>query len=128
LKKTLRSIGLIAIIAVILMTLTACGNKLVATKTTEEGGITLKETWEISFKNNEVSEIKSTFEFDDEEMASAYYQVLKLLPEESKVTQDKNKVSFIISADGFEDFGKAIKGQTKDNVKKQLESEGYTVK
>jgi len=129
-KKTLRYIYLLAIIAIILITLTACGgDKLVATKTSEAEGAISKETWEISFKNNEPTEIKAIFEFDDPEMATAYYEAAEMImPEASNVTKDGNKLSFTVSPESFEDFGDAISGKTKDDIKKQLEADGYTVK
>ena len=68
-KKTLKALVLAVIIGLILISLTGCGgNKLVATKTTEDETMgSFKEKIVIKFKNDKVETMEMTMEYDKEE-------------------------------------------------------------
>ena len=58
-KKTLKILLLVAFMSLVLFALTGCGNKLVATRETEEMGMKMKEEVEISFKGDKVNKVKT---------------------------------------------------------------------
>ena len=76
-KKVAKSVALLLIMGIALVLLTGCGgNKLVATKTTEDGTIgKYKEEMTVTFKDDKVNEIEMSMEFDDEEKAKAMYSL-----------------------------------------------------
>lgn len=119
----------------ILLLLTGCGNKLVATKTTDEMGMKFEEKMEISFKGDKANSVKMTYTFADKETAESMKAILNLGLSASdsglKVEQKGKKVIMKIDAKTFAEMSnsEADAGSlTKANVKEQLEEQGYKVK
>lgn len=129
-KKTSRSILLVAIMAVILFALTGCGNKkLVATKSTDESGIKYEETIEISFKDDKANEIVWTLEFEDADMAKTFAGFLDTDEIEGlKVEQKDKKVVMTMDSEAFAEMEGDDEDLSRDAIKKDLEDDGYTVK
>ena len=128
-KKTLRNIVLLVIIGVILVTLTACGNKLTATQTVTKDGTTTKETIEVEFKKDKAVNLKKTLEFEDEEIAMVYFQLMEMILPDGCVTKNDKEVIVKLSEEYLEGFEDVIDVRaSKKDVKKQLEDEGYKVK
>lgn len=119
----------IAMIAM-LFVLTGCGgNKLVATKTTEDSFMgKYEEKMEISFKNDKADKIVWTQEFESEEKAEAAAAIYKLATTEAKmeVEQKGKKVTIKMAAKDFAD--EDDDSMSKEDMKKELEEQGYTVK
>ena len=59
-KKTLKILAVVAFVLAVLFILTGCGNKLVATKNTENDE-SPSEKIEITFKKDKPDKIKATF-------------------------------------------------------------------
>lgn len=139
-KKVLKSVVLLLIIGMVLVLLTGCGgNKLVATKTTEDDFMGLgkyEEKVELKFKNDKVSEVKMTYEFEKEEAAESMAAIFNLgasMAEEEleglEVEQKGKKVIMTMDAAMFaEQEGVSDEEMTKEAMKAALEEEGYTVK
>lgn len=139
-KKTLKIGALILALATLLVLLTGCGgDKLVATKTTEDDGMGLgkyEETVEIKFKDDKVTEITMTSEFEKEEsaqgMAAIFNMGVSMAGEKMEgfeVEQKGKKVIIRMDAKLFaEQEGISEEGMTKEAMKKALEEDGYTVK
>lgn len=145
-KKTLKIVLLAAVMLLAVLTLTGCGNKLVATKDVEETSSTPKhkEEVEVSFKNDKVDKVKMTFIFENDDTAKKYVdeynamiQVLKSFAgeEEGKVnlptlTQSGKKATMELDAKTFAELSEdeKIESMTREEIKKSLEDEGYTVK
>ena len=77
-KKTLKGLLVAIFMLVILLALTGCGDKLVATRETEEAGMSFEEKIEVSFKDDKVNKVKMIYTFDDKEIAEAMSGVLKM--------------------------------------------------
>lgn len=138
-KKTLKSLGILLILGMMLVLLTGCGsNKLVATKTTEDDMMgNYKEEIVMTFKNDKVETIEMSMEFDDEETAQGMYALynmgLSMSEDEStqgmEVKQDGKKLVITMDAKAYaESEGASDEEMTKDAMKKALEEDGYTVK
>jgi len=129
-KRVLKNVVLLMILAVILMTLTACGNTVTGTKTiTTETGEKIEETIEIEFKNDKAIKIKKTFEYESAEVAAVWFDAISMILPEGCVTHNGKKVVIELSEEYIKDFGEAVESTaTKKEVKAQLESEGYKVK
>lgn len=125
-RKVIKSIILITIIGAILISLTACGNKLVATITEEETGV--KETREIEFKSGKASRVKWTMEFSDEATAMTTFSMLVPQAPEGSTEQNGNKVTVDVTAKEFEELGGPLGGETKEDIQKYLEEAGHEVK
>ena len=126
-KKILKGTILVALMLVMVITLSGCGNKLVATKTSTENGVEMQEKHELKFKGNKLDTIKMTYEFSDEESAAMMGGLMKLAIPDTEV--DGKKVTMNLSA---EDYAEELVGSeeemTKEAIKASLEEEGYTVK
>lgn len=126
-KKLLKGAIIVALMLVMVVALTGCGNKLVATKTSNENGVEMTEKHEIKFKGDKLDTIKMTYEFSDEASASMMGGFMKLAFPETEI--DGKKVVMNLSA---EDYASEMMGSeeelTKDAIKSMLEEEGYTVK
>ena len=126
-KKLLKGAILVALMLVMVITLSGCGNKLVATKTSTENGVEMQEKHELKFKGNKLDTIKMTYEFSDEESAAMMGGLMKLAIPDTEV--DGKKVTMNLSA---EDYAEELVGSeeemTKEAIKASLEEEGYTVK
>lgn len=139
-KKALKSVALLLIIGMVLVLLTGCGgDKLIATKTTEDDSMGLgkyEEKIEVKFKDDKVSEVTMTAEFEKEEAAKSMAALFNLgssMAEEEmegfKVEQKGKKVIMKVDAKTFakqEDL--SDEDMTKEAIKKSLEEDGYTVK
>lgn len=139
-KKTIKSVALLLIMGVMLFLLAGCGgDKLVATKTTEDDVMGLgkyEEKIEVTFKDNKVNEVKMTYEFEKEEsaknMAALFNLGASMSGEEMeglKVEQKGKKLIMNMDAKTFaQQEGATDEEMTKEAIKASLEEEGYTVK
>lgn len=135
-KKTAKSIVLALVMGLLLIALTGCGaNKLVATKSSDDEFMgKYEEKIEISFKNDKADQIVWTMEFEDEDKAESVASIFKLASnsdEDTKidVEQKGKKVTLKMDAKSFaseEDMDD--NSLSKEEMKKSLEDEGYTVK
>lgn len=138
-KKTLKGLGILLIMGMMLFLLTGCGSdKLVATKTTEDDMMgNYKEEIVMTFKNDKVETMEMSMEFDDEETAQGMYGLYNMglsTSEESdtegmEVKQDGKKLVIKMDAKTYaETEGASDEEMTKEALKKALEEDGYTVK
>lgn len=138
-KKSLKILAVVAFLFVILVSLTGCGNKIVATKETTEDGITYKEKVEIKLKDEKVDTIKMTMTFEDKDTAEKMKEeldqgiaMLKMMGMDSSGIEIEGKGKKIImnlDANAFAKMGGVeITETSKDDIKKSLEEEGYKVK
>jgi len=126
-KKLLKGAIIAILMLIMVVALTGCGNKLVATKTTTEDGVEMKEKHEISFKGDKLDSIKMTYEFSDEASAAMMGGFMKLAFPETEI--DGKKVTMNLNAEDYaSEFGDTEEDKTKDAIKASLEAEGYTVK
>ena len=150
-KKTVKNLFLVMVMAVLLFGLTACGdndsskkdeknkeeskaNVLVATKKGEDnfyGEYT--ETYEITFKDDKADKIVMTRELESEEKAENIAKVLEYLDESElqgmKIERDGNKIIITLDSEAFAAEEDVEEDElTKESLKKKLEDEGYTVK
>jgi len=126
-KKILKGVIFSILMLVMVVALTGCGNKLVATKTSTEDGVEINEKHEIKFKGDKLDSIKMIYEFSDEASAAEMGEFMQLAFPEVEI--DGKKVTMNLSpedyAAGFEESEEDI---TKESIKALLEEEGYTVK
>lgn len=135
-KKTLKVLLLVAFMAVVLLALTGCGDKLVATRETEEDGMKVEEKIEISFKKDKISKVKMTYKFDSEKnaelMAGIFNMGMAMAEEEDMgfdVKQKGKKVIVKLDAEAYAEMsGEDMEEVSKDEIKESLEEEGYKVK
>lgn len=133
-KKSLKILAVVAFLFVILVSLTGCGNKIVATKETTEDGITYKEKVEIKLKDEKVDTIKMTMTFEDKDTAEKMKEkldqriaMLKMMGME--IEGKGKKIIMNLDANAFATMGGVeITETSKDDIKKSLEEEGYKVK
>ena len=128
-KKTTRNIAIVMLLAVMLISLTGCfGNKLVATRESDEMGVKVKETMEVTFKNDKANEVKATYEFDKTEDADMYYGLMSAFFPDGSTEQKGKKIIMTLKAEDFLGEGEEADGASKEEIKKQLEEQGYKVK
>lgn len=138
-KKMLKSLLIVAFLAVVLVALTGCGNKIVATKTTEETnfyGDTIKydEKVEIKFKGDTVKSVKMTYKFESEDEATemkAMFDLAKAFMGEEvefEVKQSGKKLSIELDAEAYAEMEGGDLEVSKDELKEELEEDGYKVK
>ena len=72
-KKTAKSVLLFMVMAMLLLALTGCGNKIVATKDSDEG----KETIEIKFKGDKADKVTMSYTFKDKDDAEETEKAIK---------------------------------------------------
>ena len=133
-KKTAKSIVLALVMGLLLIALTGCGaNKLVATKSSDDEFMgKYEEKIEISFKNDKADQIVWTMEFEDKaESVASIFKLASNSDEDTKidVEQKGKKVTLKMDAKSFaseEDMDD--NSLSKEEMKKSLEDEGYTVK
>jgi len=127
-KRTSKSLLLIAIITMILLTLTGCGkNKLVATKSSDD----YEEKIEISFKDDKIKEVTWTMEFDKEEDAESFVKLFESMSSElegAEVKQKGKKAILKFDEKSFAEFSGDEANSSKEDIKKALEEDGYKVK
>lgn len=126
-KKILKGVILVALMLVMVVALTGCGNKLVATKTSTENGVEMKEKHELKFKGDKLDSIKMTYEFSDEASAAMMGGFMKLAFPDTEI--DGKKVTMNLNA---EDYASQLENSEEDMskaaVKASLEADGYAVK
>lgn len=130
-KKTLKLVLLVAFMSIILFALTGCGDKLVATRETDQYGMTAKETIEVSFKGDTVNNVKWTYEFEDKETAEGIEAMFKMMYDEEegmKVKQSGKKLIIELDAEAYEDMSGEDATISKDELKEEFEDLGYDVK
>ena len=143
-KKTLKVLLLVALLSTILFALTGCGNKLVATKTTESSdmngnAIKYDEKIEISFKKDKINKVKMTYTFENKDKAKSYVDQFNAMIQLAKsfgsevslpeMKQSGKSASLELNAKAFAEFASEEEaGMSKEDLKKELEAEGYKVK
>ena len=127
-KKALKVSIIAALMLIMVVALTGCGgDKLVATKTSTEDGVEMKEKYEMTFKDDKLDSIKMTYEFSDESSAAMMGAFMKLAFPDAKI--EGKKVTMTLNAEQYAEMGEvSSEAMTKEAIKKQLEEEGYTVK
>lgn len=140
-NKTLKVILVILLMLVALFILTGCGNKLVATKTSEEEGLDgekmkIEEKIEVSFKGNKVNTVKKTYTFEKEEdveSMKAMYELMKAFGgEDLKIDVEQTGKKLVIDLDS-KAYAEIVANSneaemTKKEIKRSLEEDGYKVK
>lgn len=138
-KKTLKLLAVVALLLIMLVGLTGCGNKIVATKDSEQDGIKYEEKLEIKLKKDKVDTIKMTMKFDDketaEEMKTQLDYGLSMIAAFSgedmgiEVKQSGKKITMKLNAEQFASMsGTEIPDVSKEDLKANLEEAGYKVK
>ena len=133
-KKTLKSLLLVSFMLVILLALTGCGDKLVATRETEEMGMKIEEEIEVSFKDDKVNKVKMTYTFDSKEQAESMKSLFTLgMSMNGETTnldikQSGKKLTIEADAEAYAELAGEDVDISKDELREQLEEEGYTVK
>ncbi len=133
-KKTLKALLLVAFMLVTLLALTGCGDKLVATRETEEMGVKMEEEIEVSFKDDKVNKVKMTYTFDSKEQAEAMKSLLSLgmsMNEETAnfdIKQSGKKIIMEADAKAYAEMAGDDVDISKDELREQFEDQGYTVK
>ena len=132
-KKTLKGLLVAIFMLVILLALTGCGDKLVATRETEEAGMSFEEKIEVSFKDDKVNKVKRIYTFDDKEIAEAMSGVLKMgvASEEMNVDVKRSgkKVTMTLDAAAYAEMANEDEmNMNKEELREMLEEQGYTVK
>lgn len=111
---------------IIVLSVTGCGgNKLVCKVTAKEDDYTTASTFTVKFdKDDIVTEAKmvGTMEFEDSDTASEYYQLM--------ITYGASKDDMKLSGKKitYTQSEKITSGETKAEVKADLEEEGYICK
>ena len=135
-KKTLKILVVVAFLMAVLLGLTGCGNKLVATRESEELGQKVKEKIEVSFKKDKINKVKMTYTFDKketaEQMKSLFSLGMSMSGEDSSkfdIKQSGKKLIITLDAKAFGEFASESEASmTKAELKQALEEEGYKVK
>jgi len=138
-KKTLKVLLLIAFMALILFSLTGCGNKLVATRETDDEEMgKIKEEVVYNFKDDKIDSVKMTFKFEDKETAEkgeeqliAMKSLISAFGEDEinlDVKRSGKKVTMELDASAFAAMEGSEESINKDELKEELEEEGYKVK
>lgn len=133
-KKTLKIMLVVAFLSIALFALTGCGNKLVATRESEEMGMKMKEKVEISFKNDKINKVKMTYTFDDKDTAESMKSLFSLgftmsgSSDGVKIKQSGKKVIIELDGEAYADMESEYEDLSKDELKEALEEDGYTVK
>lgn len=152
-KKTLKVLALIFALLIMVVGLTGCGDKeetaqedntdkLVATQTFDDEEASYEERIEVVFKEDKIDSVEITTTYADEEtaeeMKSSIDSTLALVEalggEEAsmykniEIEQSGNKIIMKTNAEVFVSmYAGATEDMTKDELKVQLESEGYNV-
>ena len=138
-KKTLKLLAVVAVLLVMLIALTGCGNKIVATRETEDGGVSYEEKLEIKLKDDKINNVKVTMTFEDKETAekmkvqldAAMAMITAFSGGDSgmEIKKKSKKIIIELDAEQYADmYGAEIEEISKDELKAQLEEEGYKVK
>lgn len=138
-RKTLKFLLVAVLLLSALLLLTGCGNKIVATKETEDDELgTIQEKLEYKFKDDKVESIKMTYTFEDKETAEdakkEFDQAMALVSAFSEteidfeVEQKGKKIVMELDTKTFEVMEGKIETVDKEELKEQLEEQGYKVK
>lgn len=138
-KKALKSIALLIIMGVALILLTGCGgDKLIATKTTEDSLMgNYEEEVVVTFKDDIVENVEMSMEFDSKETAEGMYGLynmgVSMSEDESlvglDVKLDDKKLVVTMDAKAYAAQGEMSQEEmSKEAIRKSLEESGYTVK
>ena len=115
-----------------------CGNKLVATRDVEEEGIEYKVRAEIKFKKDEVSKMKITCKMDSEDDAkkieSSLHSVFTMAAAFSgeelndyEIKRNGKKVTMELEGESAKQMTSEW-GENKEEIKEELEEQGFKVK
>ncbi len=139
-KKTVKSILAIALMAVMVLSLAGCGkkedkkdsgDKLVATKDIAEGESAMgekKEIVEVTFKDGKADKVTMKMEFEDSSKPSQYAGLLSSMAEEGMtVTAEGNFLVMSMDAAAYAAQEGATEELTRASLEKALVEEGYTV-
>lgn len=131
-KKSIKVALVLAVLALALVLLAGCGSKkLVATKTTEESGMKIEEKMEITFnKDDKVEKVVETMTFEDEDTAKMMVEMFAGSEEMEgfEVKQDGKSMIMTMDAKTFAEMEGEEDSMTREQIKKELEEDGYTVK
>ena len=131
-KRTAKNIFLVMVMAILLLGLTGCGNKLVATKEEEDSLMgKYKETIEIKFKGDKASQVKITYAFEENDKAEDAEKLFEELAKTDGIEAKRSgkKVTLTIEAKAYKEFaGEDITELSKDEIKENLEKADYKVK
>ena len=119
-KQTIKVVSVIAMLILMLLVLAGCfgNNTLVATRENTQGGSTVVETVEMTFRNDRLETTTVTYEFETEEEAEEWYEIATSVFEGMyTVTRSGTTVT-------MEESG----GPTREELIEQLEEEGYTIR
>ncbi len=136
-KKFLKGLVLACLMLVMLFSLTGCGNKLVATKDVEESGIEYKTKMEITFKKDNVDKVKLTCttknEDDAKKVESSLHATVTVLSAwadddlDYEITRKGKKVVMKLEGEAA-GLMASDEGKTKDEIREELEEDGFKVK
>jgi len=127
-KKSIKTIGALALIVFMLVVLTGCfgNNTIVATREIDEYGIRFSERIEITFdRDDRVESAVLEYDFETEDEARSYYDLMTMLLSDEDIERSGTRVIVRLSAEEFEEEdGEAA---TREEVIRDLEEDGYTV-
>ena len=135
-KKTLKIVGLLSVMLLLVFVLTGCGNKLVATKdmTADKDGFNGKAKYEIKFDGDNIESVKMTMKFDEESEAKEYYDIMEMAKSfmgdevSFEVKLDGKDLIMEFDKDAFAQMDDEFTGKTKKEIKESLEEDGWKVK
>lgn len=140
-KKVLKNTLLLVVMLMAVVLLAGCvGNKIVATKTTDDYSGKYEEKLEAKLKDDKVSEVKITYEYEDEESATfmhdIFESIVSIAGEENveefknfQLSQDGKIVVVIMDGAAFMKLEGAEESEmTKEGFKALLEEQDYIVK
>ena len=139
LSEKILVIALLIIMGVALVLLTGCGgDKIVATKTTEDSLMgNYEEQVVVTFKDDVVENVEMSMEFDSKETAEGMYGLynmgVSMSEDESlsglNVKLDGKKLVITMDASAYASQGEMSKeDMSKDAIRKSLEESGYKIK
>lgn len=147
-KKTVKSIFMVLMMAVLVLSLAGCGKNeskeqkanadtLVATKSEEDSTFgKYKETVEFEFENGKANKTTVKMEFEEEEKAKSAEEMLKYMASlTDKISVERTEKKVVVSMDAKEFLGlddeedeeSNDNALTKEALQKVLEEEGYEI-
>lgn len=133
-KKTLKALIVVVFMSLMLLILTGCGNKLVASRKTETQGLNLEEKLEVKFKDDKVESAEWTYILENKDLAKTMADLfnisLEAAEEELKyeVSQNEKEVKLKLDSAAFARLLGEENGLNKDELKDVLEKMEYEVK
>lgn len=107
---------------IIVLLLTGCSDKLTCTYEVDSEVFSYTTVIEMKFSNDGMKDVEYTNIFEDEETADDWYKILKENENSDAKFELKGK-KIIVS-----DYESDMKNNTKEEVQKYYEGEGYTCK